>query len=225
MLKKIKGEIPNILTLFNLFFGSISIIFLFSENFIHYNICILISIIFDYLDGFTSRIMKKKSNIGRELDSLADMVSFGLTPSISMFLILKKSNIPFIGFFSFLISIFSAYRLAKFNINKKKIGLTTTINALFFSSLSVILQKSKLNEYLILFLIFCSCYLLISEINMLSMNFNGYTWKNNKKRYIFLLISIFLLLTLHTVAIPCIIILYITISIYYKIMKNSYLKK
>lgn len=226
MIEKIKGIIPNIFTLLNLFFGNLSIIFLSHGDFLSSNIATIISIIFDFLDGFISKLMRKNSKFGKELDSLADMVSFGLVPSISMFFILKKSNnnIAFldIKWFSFLISIFSACRLAKFNISKKKFGLTTTVNALFFSSLSVIFKNNYKHPVLILFFIFCSCYLLISEIQMLSINFNGYTWKKNKIRYIFSLISIFLLLTLHVIAIPCIIILYIIISICYKIIKNSY---
>lgn len=228
MIEKIKGIIPNILTLLNLFFGNISIIFLFSEDFLSSNIATIISIVFDFLDGFIAKLMKKNSKFGKELDSLADMVSFGLVPSISMFFILKKSNkigFTYIECFSFLISIFSACRLAKFNISHKKLGLTTTVNALFFSSLSVIFQNNYKHPILILFFIFCSCYLLISKIQMFSINFNGYTWKKNKIRYIFLLISIFLLLTLHMIAIPCVIILYIIISVYYKIIKKFILKK
>ncbi len=148
-------------------------------------------------------------------------------------------TIPFIEYLSFLISIFSACRLAKFNINKPDnknsiIGLTTPVNTLFFSSISLIITnddtvsfiREKKIIYLIvmLFMIFLSCYLLVSKITMFSFNFKNLSWKKNKIRYIFLLISIFLLLTLHIIALPCIIIFYIITSIYFHRLKNIHIK-
>ncbi|WP_238786142.1 CDP-alcohol phosphatidyltransferase family protein [Blattabacterium cuenoti] len=225
--------IPNIFTLLNLFCGCISIIFLQSKNFNYSAISTLFSIFFDFLDGFFSRLIKNENLFGKELDSLADMVSFGIVPSITIFLLLeKKTPIPFIEYLSFFISIISAYRLAKFNISthckNDIVGLTTPVNTLFFSSLSIIIENYDIpkNIYLIamLFMIFFSCYLLISKIKMFSFNFKGLSWKKNKIRYIFLLISIFLLLTLHMKALPCIIICYIITSIYFHRLqqKNSH---
>ncbi|WP_341665399.1 CDP-alcohol phosphatidyltransferase family protein [Blattabacterium cuenoti] len=237
-----KKIIPNIFTLLNLFCGCISIIFLQSKNFNDSAIYTLFSIIFDFLDGFFSRLIKIENLFGKELDSLADMISFGMVPSIIVFLLLEnKTPIPFIEYLSFLISIFSACRLAKFNINKKKLdnknhimGLTTPVNTLFFSSLSLIITndtvpliiKEKKIIYLIvmLFMIFLSCYFLVSKITMFSFNFKNFYWKKNKIRYIFLLISIFLLLTLHMIALPCIIIFYIITSIYFHKLKKIHIK-
>lgn len=230
---KIKKIIPNIFTLLNLFCGCISIIFLQSKNFYGSAIATLFSIIFDFLDGFVSRLIKNENQFGKELDSLADMVSFGIVPSIIVFLLLKtmKKKIPFIEWFSFLISIFSACRLAKFNMNPYDYrGLTTPVNTLFFSSLSIMTTYSTVPIFIkniimypviMLFLIFLSCYFLVCKIPMISFSFEGYSWKKNKERYILLLISTFLLLTLHVVALPCIIIFYITISIYFYRLKNS----
>ncbi|WP_185869705.1 CDP-alcohol phosphatidyltransferase family protein [Blattabacterium cuenoti] len=231
---KIKRTIPNIFTLLNLFFGCISITFLQEKNFVFSTIATIFSIIFDFLDGFFSRIIKKNGNeFGKELDSLADMVSFGIVPSLITFILLKKvihQKIPFIEWFSFFISIFSACRLANFNIDKnKKNGLTTPINTLFFSFLSIItisnstpifIKNFITNPITILFMIFFSCYFLISKISMISLNFEGLSWIRNKKRYIFLLISMFLLLTLHLLALPCIIICYIIISLYFHLKKS-----
>ncbi|WP_238785687.1 CDP-alcohol phosphatidyltransferase family protein [Blattabacterium cuenoti] len=227
--------IPNLLSLLNLFCGCMSIIFLQSRNFDASSFTTLLSVIFDFLDGFVSRLIKNENKFGKELDSLSDMVSFGIVPSIIVFILLKtmKKKIPFIEWFSFLISIFSACRLAKFNINPYNNiyrGLTTTVNTLFFSSLSIIItthsavsffaKKIIMSPIIMLFLIFFSCYFLVSKIPMISLNFNGLLWKKNKIRYIFLLISTFLLLTLHVVAIPCIIICHITISIFFHKKKN-----
>ncbi|WP_317168485.1 CDP-alcohol phosphatidyltransferase family protein [Blattabacterium cuenoti] len=226
--------IPNIFTSLNLFFGCISIIFLQSKNFNYSAIATLCSIIFDFLDGFFSRLIKNKNLFGKELDSLADMISFGMVPSITVFLLLeKKTPIPFIEYSAFCISIVSAYRLARFNIStyckNHIIGLTTPVNTLFFSSLSIIITNNNIPFfkkkiiYLItmLFIIFFSCYLLVSHIPMFSFNFENFSWKKNKIRYIFLLISTFLLLTLHVRGIPCIIIYYIIISIYFHRSKQK----
>ncbi|WP_341654712.1 CDP-alcohol phosphatidyltransferase family protein [Blattabacterium cuenoti] len=237
-----KKIIPNIFTLLNLFCGCVSIIFLQSKNFNNSAISTLFSIIFDFLDGFFSRLIKIENLFGKELDSLADMISFGMVPSIIVFFLLEnKTPIPFIEYLSFLISIFSACRLAKFNINNHPynknhiIGLTTPVNTLFFSSLSLIITNNtvtfiKIKEkkiiYLIimLFIIFLSCYLLVSKITMFSFNFKNLSWKKNKIRYIFLLISTFLLLTLHIIALPCIIIFYIITSIYFHRLKKIHIK-
>ncbi|WP_341658891.1 CDP-alcohol phosphatidyltransferase family protein [Blattabacterium cuenoti] len=213
-----------------------------SKNFNNSAISTLFSIIFDFLDGFFSRLIKIENLFGKELDSLADMISFGMVPSIIVFFLLEnKTPIPFIEYLSFLISIFSACRLAKFNINNHPynknhiIGLTTPVNTLFFSSLSLIITNNtvtfiKIKEkkiiYLIimLFIIFLSCYLLVSKITMFSFNFKNLSWKKNKIRYIFLLISTFLLLTLHIIALPCIIIFYIITSIYFHRLKKIHIK-
>lgn len=233
-MEKIKNAIPNIFTLLNLLFGCISITFLQSKCFEYSAICTIFSLTFDFLDGFLSRFMKNESKLGKELDSLADMISFGLVPSIIVFILLKNiegsQKVPFIEWSAFLIAIFSAWRLAEFNIHnsfRKSFGLTTPVNALFFTFLSIL--KSRNIDFLVsspikmLFTIFFSCYFLISKITMLSLVFKGLSWKKNKIRYLFLLISIFLLLILHLIALPCIIIFYIITSIYFhRFRKNSH---
>ncbi|WP_238784276.1 CDP-alcohol phosphatidyltransferase family protein [Blattabacterium cuenoti] len=122
-MKKIIKTIPNVLTLFNLFFGCISLTFLQSKHFECSAFFTMFSLIFDLLDGFLSRFLNLENEFGKELDSLADMVSFGIVPSMIVFFLLKNKKIPFIEWFSFLISIFSAWRLAQFNLtssSKKK---------------------------------------------------------------------------------------------------------
>ncbi|WP_185851666.1 CDP-alcohol phosphatidyltransferase family protein [Blattabacterium cuenoti] len=233
-MKKIIKKIPNTLTLFNLFFGCISLTFLQSKHFECSAFFTMLSLIVDLLDGFFSRFLNIENEFGKELDSLADMVSFGIVPSMIVFFLLKNEKIPFIEWSAFFISIFSAWRLAQFNIffskkNEKKrnyYGLSTPINTLFFSSLSMIKDHILLSPIIILMMVFLSCYFLISKIPMFSFYFDGFSWKKNKIRYLFLLMSIFLLLTLHMFSLPCIIIFYIitSISIYYNKLnrKNSH---
>ncbi|WP_185873386.1 CDP-alcohol phosphatidyltransferase family protein [Blattabacterium cuenoti] len=230
--------IPNFFTLINLFFGCISIILLQQENFSTSFIFTMISIIFDFLDGFLSRIMKINSKFGKELDSLSDIVSFGIVPSIIAFILLKKVFLtnPNIKWVAFFICMSSAYRLAKFNINKSINGLTTPVNTLFFYSLLYIIEKNNkiknfqllkniiYNPIIIICIIFLSCYLLNSKILMISFNFKGISWNKNKERYIFLFIGLFLLLILNfMIFLFYIIIIYIITSIFFK--KNKKLFK
>ncbi|WP_185877969.1 CDP-alcohol phosphatidyltransferase family protein [Blattabacterium cuenoti] len=223
--------IPHFFSLINLFFGCVSIILLQKEDFYTSFIFTIISIIFDFLDGFLSRIIKIDNKFGKELDSLSDIVSFGIVPSIIAFFLLKKiSPTNFnIEWISFSISISSAWRLAHFNLlNQKKFiyGLTTPINTLFFYSLLYMIQTKKIiyHPFIIICIIFFSCYLLNSKILMISFNFKGLSWNKNKERYIFLLISLFILLNLNfMIFLFYIIIIYIMTSIFFQ--KNKKLFK
>ncbi len=209
-----------------------SIIFLNYKNFFNYSVIFtLLSIVFDVLDGYISRIMKNTDNkFGRELDSLADMVSFGVVPTLTTYLLLKKLNINFyIEWISISIAIFSALRLAKFNTYNNKKGLKTPINTLFFYSIFIIINTKTSffikkiiinNPIIIIILLFFSCYFLISKISMLSLKFQGLSWNKNKIRYIFIFSSLFLFMILQVFSLPCIIINYIIISILFKNKKN-----
>ena len=240
---KVKEHIPNILTLLNLLSGCIAIVFAFDGQLIAASWLIGIAAVFDFLDGFFARLLKAQSPIGKDLDSLADVVSFGVVPGMIMYkLILQSSNIPLIEvleiniipFIAFLIPMFSALRLAKFNNDERQtdlfIGLPTPANALLIASFPLILmQKSTLigidissiqslfnsTVFLIALTILLS-YLLIAEIPLLSLKFKTYNWKENKIRYIFLGISCLLLILLYYSAIPVIILLYILLSLFFQ---------
>jgi len=240
---KIKQHIPNTFTLLNLLSGCIAIVFAFDGQLIAASWLIGIAAAFDFFDGFIARLLKVSSPLGKELDSLADVVSFGVVPGVIMYkLILRSSNVPLIEvfeinivpFIAFLIPMFSALRLAKFNNDERQtdvfIGLPTPANALLIASFPLLLiQKSTLagidissfqslfysNVFLIALTILLS-YMLIAEIPLLSLKFKTYSWPENKIRYIFLGISCILLILLYYSAIPIIIILYITLSLFFQ---------
>lgn len=217
----IKKHIPNAITCANLFSGCIGIVYAFKGNLEVAAYFVVLSGIFDFFDGFAARLLQVKSNIGKELDSLADMVSFGFLPGVVMFKLLSQSDysseyLPYLGF---VITVFSALRLAKFNIDTRQtedfIGLNTPMNTLFIVSLPFI--KTDYPEVVgstivLIGLTALLSWLLISEIRIFSMKFGTKGWNQNKLKYIFLLSSLVLVLALKFVAVPFILILYISLS-------------
>lgn len=231
----LKRNIPNILTLVNLFCGCVAIVSLLNyKNYVIAALMIMMSIIADFLDGLIARILNLKNLLGKYLDSLSDIISFGLVPAIFLFIFIKeifffKKNIlySFLPWTAFFITMFSALRLAKFNTynNSSKLenfkGLNTTANTIFFLSLKFItpndigyniIYKLIKNPISILIMIFISCILLISKIPMFSFKINTLSWKENKNRYQFLILSIIFIIFLGKTSIPCIVILYIVFS-------------
>jgi len=184
-------------------------------------ICVLASGIFDFLDGMIARLLQVKSAIGKELDSLADMVSFGFLPGAILFMLLGQvfatsSNIPYLGF---VVTVFSGLRLAKFNIDDRQstdfIGLNTPMNTFYVLSLPFIAQTYPnfiLNPYFLLISIGLSSYLLISEIPLFSMKFSSLSWAANRFKYIFLGLALLLVITLQFTALPIILLLYFGLS-------------
>lgn len=236
--------IPNFLTLGNLFCGGLSVLFLsgkFGNNpntiLISVFILLVLSLFFDLLDGMVARAMKIDSEIGIQLDSLADMVSFGLAPGIMMFLMLQNavgdsnSWIPYIGLG---ITLFSALRLAKFNVDTEQStyfkGLATPANTIWIFSLlwiqnekgSLLGLTGNLEWVALLLITIASCYLLVSNHPFFSFKFKGFSWKENHFKYIFVLLSLILLVFFQLSAIPFIIFVYIILSfIYRKKIKNA----
>lgn len=227
-------QIPNFLTLFNLLLGCLAILYSFYDKLYISSFLIFAAAIIDFFDGYVARMLKATSEIGKQLDSLADVISFGAAPGFVLYHLLaatfqQQSNsldLPIIYFLpAFLIPVFSAYRLAKFNVDEKQkddfTGLPTPACAIFFASLpllvfanqyqitSVILSKLFLYISVALF-----SYLLVSPIKMFSLKFNSFNFSKNKIRYIFLLASLILVLTLKWIGIPLTIISYILISIF-----------
>jgi CDP-diacylglycerol--serine O-phosphatidyltransferase len=217
-----KRSIPNALTCANLLSGCIGIVFAFKGRLDVAAYAVLVAGIFDFFDGFSARLLNVKSLIGKELDSLADMVSFGFLPGVVMYQLLEQSDqssayLPFIGF---LITIFSALRLAKFNLDERQtedfIGLNTPMNTLFIVSLPFIQKEypSIINSTLLLVTItVLMCWLLVCEIKIFSLKFGSMKWIHNKTKFVFLIISAVLIAFLKFAAIPFVLVLYIGSSI------------
>ena len=203
----IKKHIPNAITCCNLLSGCVACVMAFSGKFESAMLFIVLGAVFDFFDGMVARLLGVSSPLGVQMDSLADDITFGLAPATVIFSFMRYMiDYPsYLGgfadvlpYFAFLIAVFSACRLAKFNIDKRQttsfIGLSTPANALFWSSLIVGGEKwlvGMSNAWMLLLaLIFIFSYFLISEIPMFSMKFKNLSWKSNKTRYIFLLVSL-----------------------------------
>tara|TARA_R110000868_G_scaffold138300_3_gene352251 strand:- start:5803 stop:6573 length:771 start_codon:yes stop_codon:yes gene_type:complete len=252
-----KKHIPNFITLLNLFCGCIAIFFAVRGVFELVALFVFLGIIFDFFDGFAARILNVKSELGLQLDSLADMVTSGVVPGLVMFQLLEMSlsggwhtgfstevtdNMVWMGFISpmalipyvgFLITLASAYRLAKFNIDENQtdsfIGLPTPANTLLIVSLPLILiyhhndilNSIILNKWFLIMLTVLSAYLLNSKLELFALKFKNWSFQDNAVRYIFLIICIILIATLKYLAVPAIIIFYIALSIISTISSNK----
>lgn len=221
--------IPNLLTLSSVMCGCFSIVCSVNGNFDIAFVWIFIGMIFDFADGFTARLLHQSSPIGLQLDSLADMVTFGVAPSMSLFYSVQhyfSEHIHYyFGFLSFFIVVFSGLRLAKFNVDTRQtdtfIGLPTPANALLIAPIALIINRFNIFEqYSLIFitvvfllLIAASCYFLISEISMFSLKVKNFNIRNNLVRYVFLLFSIILFFIFSFTAFPFIIFIYIILSI------------
>ena len=184
---------------------------------------IIVGAVFDFFDGMTARLLGVSSPIGKELDSLADDITFGFAPSAIVFSYLCTFHIHllYVPFLAFVMAAFSALRLAKFNLDERQalgfIGLPTPANALFWGSLIVGLNDSGFTfdgqEWVILAGTFLSCYLLVAEIPMFALKFKHWGWKGNEIKYIFVLTCVPILLLLGIVGFAAIIAWYVILSI------------
>lgn len=251
-MKKIVASIPNTITSLNLFSGCVACVMAFNGNFFWAAMFIYLASVFDFFDGMAARALHVSSPIGKELDSLADMVSFGVAPGVvvytwlcslfsktELFLLPNDATVLFRGnevlpFIAFLIPVFSALRLAKFNLDERQtssfIGLPTPANSIFFASLIAVadLQASTnpllsaFSEWVlgicnsvlfVVLLVLLFSWLLVAEIPMFSLKFKNLKWADNKTRFIFLMLSVFLLLLLWWGAAPLVILLFIAMSL------------
>ena len=215
-----KKSIPNVLTSLNLLSGCIGIVSVFENWAIPAAYFIWLAGLFDFFDGFAARLLKVSSPIGKELDSLADMVSFGVLPAAIMYtLIGNTTSVEGLPYLAFLIAVFSALRLAIFNLDETQSdsfkGLPTPANALFISGLPLVgaafpwlFETSVLLAITIVF-----SFLLVAPIRLFALKFKNYGWKENKIRFTFLLMGVLLIVTLKIIAIPLIILLYIALSL------------
>jgi CDP-diacylglycerol--serine O-phosphatidyltransferase len=223
----LKKHLPNAITCANLFSGCIGIVYAFQGNLEFAAYFVVLSGIFDFFDGMVARLLNVKSAIGKELDSLADMVSFGFLPGVVMYQLLLRSTPEFfestpafLPYLAFIITVFSALRLAKFNIDTRQteefIGLNTPMNTLFIVSLPFIAKDYPAiiwSTSILLAIVVITSFLLVSEIQIFSMKLSDKSWAKSKFKYIFLILSIILVALLKFTAVPFVLVLYIGLSV------------
>lgn len=240
----IRQNIPNTLTSLNLVSGLVSIIFTMEGRYVEAAVAIVIAAVFDFLDGSAARWLKAWSELGKQLDSLADVVSFGVAPGLMVYRmisvncagscnILEQYHIT--PYFALLIPVFSALRLAKFNIDLRQevnfIGLPTPANAIFFASIPLVLflqphlftvirlefleQLFSNTRVLTMLAVFFS-YLLVSDMKIFSMKFKSFGWKGNELRISLLTLSVVFLMLFSLAAIPLIIVAYLLLSLFFQ---------
>jgi len=181
--------------------------------------------IFDFFDGFAARWLKSTSSIGKELDSLADVVSFGVLPALVMYkLIESATESTYLPYIAFLIAICSALRLAIFNVDESQIdsfkGLNTPSNAIFITSLPLVVTEMGpwlYQSWTLVTITVVFSLLMVSRIDFFAFKFKNFSWRENKIRFTFLLLSVLLVVAFQFVAIPLIIILYIVLSLAQKL--------
>lgn len=224
-----RRHIPNIITCCNLLSGCVAATFALEGMYVVAFIFIIAGAVFDFFDGLTARALNVSSPIGKELDSLADVVTFGFAPASMVFSWLGEcayAHLPSIvakvmPFAAYLLVAFSALRLAKFNVDERQtssfIGLPTPANALFWGALVIGMHDSiLLHPYgwtLIIGLILLFSWLLVAEIPMFSLKFKNLSWKSNRIAYTFLLISLVLLIFMGLTGLSAVIGWYIILSI------------
>ncbi len=226
----IKKHIPNIITCCNLVSGCVATAFAFGGQLDMALLFIVIGAVFDFFDGMSARLLGVSSPIGKELDSLADDVTFGVAPATMLFFELGVMDYPswlepartVLPFFAYVMAAFSALRLAKFNLDERQamgfIGLPTPANALFWGSLTVgavdWLESSPYMVLVVLALVLVSCYVMVAELPMFALKFKHWGWKGNGLKYVFIISCVPLLLIFRLSAFAIIVAWYVVLSIY-----------
>ena len=230
----LKQHIPNTITCGNLVSGCLSILFLSMNMPVKAAIMIFVAGLFDFLDGFTARLLKAHSPIGADLDSLSDMVSFGIAPGfIMLWLMIKSFDLPSVVWYginplaclAFLLPVFSAIRLAKFNIDdtQKTLfrGLPTPGMAIFVASLPLALAQlghltdGSLGFWACLGITLVFSFMMVSNLRFFSFKMKSAKWKGNEVRWIFLIVAVAAVAIFRFVALPFVMVLYILLSIFF----------
>ncbi len=222
----IKKHIPNAITSLNLFAGCVALVFAMRGQLELAAYCVVAAGVFDLFDGLAARALGVSSPIGKELDSLADVVSFGVVPGVVFFQLLQTA-VPghaWLAYAGFIVTLFSALRLAKFNVDTRQsvdfIGLNTPTNAFFVVSLPFLAAYFPAVVYSVYFLLVCialTSYLLVSETRLFSLKFESLSWRQNREKFILIIMGIVLIGLFKFAAIPIILVLYFVFSfIYFK---------
>jgi CDP-diacylglycerol--serine O-phosphatidyltransferase len=190
-------SIPNLLTLLNLVSGSIGVILVFQGRLVEGALLVRVGALFDFLDGFVARGLRLYSPLGKQLDSLADLITFGFLPTVIMYTLLEQqSDVLWEPYLTLSIVVCSAFRLAKFNISTNQqdrfVGLSTTALGIFISTLPAIIANHHFPIVTQVLtapgtLVALSCIgamLLVSNIPFMALKFHGYSWRRNRIRYI-----------------------------------------
>ncbi len=225
----ITRQFPTGITCCNLISGCMATGFAFHGDYSRALLLIAIGALFDFFDGMSARVLQVSSPIGKEMDSLADIVTFGVAPSSMVFCLFRQVAYP--GFISplrdvipyaaFLMAAFSAVRLAKFNLDVRQtssfLGLPTPANALFWASLIAgncgFLSSEKFNALFLFMLVLMSCFLLVAEIPMFSLKFRNLSRQDNKIRFVFILTCIPMIIFLGLSSLAAIVAWYVLLSI------------
>jgi len=235
-----KKHIPNAITCCNLISGCIAVLFATQGNYTMALLMIVVGAVFDFFDGMTARLLHVSSPIGKELDSLADVVTFGVAPSMVVFSAYRAFNanvvcitdnplfhylgdfqINYGPYLAFLIAAFSALRLAKFNLDERQttsfIGLPTPANALFWASFIAycpdFLKRSPALMFLLMAMIVISSFLLVCELPMFALKFKTWGWRGNEIKFIFVATSLPILLFFGRLGIAIVILWYVVLSL------------
>lgn len=225
-------NIPNTLTCCNLFSGCIASCMAFQGNYVWAFVFIIIGAAFDFFDGMVARLLHVSSPIGKELDSLADDITFGLAPAAIAFALFQEVHYPdfiqilrpVLPYTAFLVTVFSGLRLAKFNIDTRQtssfIGMPTPANALFWGSLvtgeHAFLTSPHFNAVYLFVLVVVMSLLLVAELPMFSLKFKDLSWQHNKVSYIFLIGCIPLFLIFQWSGFAAVIIWYVILSLLFR---------
>lgn len=254
-------NIPNLLTASNMLCGIFAIILAFAGRIDIAPYFIFLAAVLDFFDGFVARLLKQQGELGKQLDSLADMISFGLAPGVMMFLILLKyspditlysgynlfnwvkaitdlKSSAFVPLTGLIITVFSMFRLAKFNIDTRQsdsfIGLPTPANTIFFMAFPLLLAKYGdttgwehdlifwlIQPMVLIPLIVVMSLLLVAELPLFALKFKHFKWKGNEIRYVFLISCGILISTLMIWSIPIIVLLYLLLSFIQHILRKN----
>lgn len=230
-------NLPNILTLINLFSGCLAVVFIFNGQLELVPFCTLISLVADFFDGFAARFTKTFTDLGKQLDSLADMVSFGLVPGAILYVLLYSTltRLDYIYLLyaapAFFVTLFAALRLAKFNIDTRQsdgfIGLATPASTIFVIGILLLcmypvagISEALTSKVALYIYIVALSLLMVAELPMFSFKFKSFGWKGNEIRYLFIILSLVLIATLKFAAVSLIIVLYILISVAQKLISK-----
>lgn len=248
-MRKLIANIPNFITLLNLFSGTLAIVFAIDGQLGWAGLFICIAAVFDFLDGMAAKLLKATSESGKQLDSLADVVSFGLAPSMILFTLLEfslfgKNTLIYeldtkwynwlILFSSFLLPVFASLRLARFNLDDTGRshfrGLPTPANALIWASFGLMLEFPKYVQFLkhlfttrsLLLILLATCVLMVSTLPMFSLKLDGINFMANWYKYSFFILGIILLLLFNVYAIALLVSLYVILSIIFYLAGYEY---
>ena len=219
----LKAQLPNFITLLNLLSGVLGILWVLEGQLLYGAYFVILSAGFDFLDGFAARLLKVQSDMGKELDSLADVVSFGVLPGILLYSLTKtQTDSQFLPYLTLIVPMLSAYRLAKFNLDTRQsdrfIGLPTPANALLLSTLPhLVAHWPELAPWVtspiaLVVIAWVASILFVSELPLIALKFKNSSFADNTYRYTLLCLGAFCFAWLQLAGIPLIIIAYLLLS-------------